>query len=75
MVAESGRTITRGWCDECGCGLYIKPPSKPDLTCLKAGLFKPHEIPKPTMENWMRNMESWETKARGQEGKRESDVQ
>ena len=73
MKGESGNSIARGWCDECGCGLYIKPSTKPDSTFLKAGLFQPGEIPGPTMENWLRNKESWESRAEGT--KRVSDVQ
>lgn len=110
MKADSGNSITRGWCDECGCGLWIKPPSKPEMTCLKAGellsrslslgkhlrevdlmlavgqnmlivgltlraigLFQPHTIPNPTMENWLKNKEPWETPVKGT--KRQSDVQ
>ncbi|KAF2480854.1 Mss4-like protein [Neohortaea acidophila] len=73
MQGESGNTITRAWCDECGCGLWIKPSTKPDMTCLKGGLFRPHEIPNPTMENWLRNKEPWETPAKGTQ--RTSDVQ
>lgn len=36
------------------------------------GLFDPGEIPSPTMENWLRNLEAWETPAKGT--KRTSDV-
>lgn len=39
MQGESGNTITRAWCDECGCGLWIKPSTKPDMTCLKGGML------------------------------------
>lgn len=30
-----------------------------------AGLFEPGDIPNPTMENWLKNMELWETPAKG----------
>lgn len=30
-----------------------------------AGLFEPGDIPNPTMENWLKNMEPWETPAKG----------
>lgn len=29
------------------------------------GLFEPGDIPNPTMENWLKNMEPWETPAKG----------
>jgi hypothetical protein len=66
MTADSGNTIERAWCDECGCGLWIKPSTKPDMTFLKAGLFDPGEIPNPTMENWLKNIEPWEVGKRFQ---------
>lgn len=102
MNGESGNPMERAWCDECGCGLWIRSPvKKPDMTNLKAGmqdcghhrfmpcmikdcnisggkfeghvliyagcsgLFKPGEIPNPTMENWLKNLEPWETPATG----------
>lgn len=37
MRGESGNDIERAWCDNCGCGLWIKPSTKPDKTFLKAG--------------------------------------
>ena len=36
------------------------------------GLFNPGEIPNPSMENWLKNKEPWETPASGT--KRTSDV-
>lgn len=29
------------------------------------GLFEPGDIPNPTMENWLKNIEEWETPAKG----------
>ncbi|KAJ4397680.1 hypothetical protein N0V93_001913 [Gnomoniopsis smithogilvyi] len=62
---DSGSEMTRAWCDTCGSGIWMKSASKPEMTFLKAGLFDPGQIPNPTMENWLKNMESWETPARG----------
>ncbi|KAG6366280.1 hypothetical protein INS49_000456 [Diaporthe citri] len=63
--ADSGNEMTRAWCDGCGAGVWLRSASKPGLTFLKAGLFEPGDIPNPTMENWLKNMEPWETPARG----------
>ncbi|KAI1626542.1 Mss4-like protein [Exophiala viscosa] len=63
--ADSGNPMERAWCDECGCGIWIKSHQMPDQTFLKAGLFNPGEIPNPTMENWLKNLEPWETPAKG----------
>jgi hypothetical protein len=32
---------------------------------IATGLFNPGEIPNPTHENWLKNMELWESPARG----------
>ena len=66
MKGDSGNTLERAWCDECGCGIWIRSPAqKPDMTMLKAGLYEPGDIPNPTMENWLKNKEPWETPATG----------
>ncbi|KAJ9606316.1 hypothetical protein H2200_009277 [Cladophialophora chaetospira] len=63
---DSGNPMERAWCDDCGCGIWIRSPANmPELTFLKAGLFNPGEIPNPTMENWLKNLEAWETPAKG----------
>lgn len=58
MNAESGNPMERAWCDNCGCGLWLRPSLKdgkePEKTFFKAGLFEHGEIPTPTMENWMK---------------------
>jgi hypothetical protein len=54
MNAESGNSMERAWCDECGCGIWLKSISNPSQTYFKAGLFEQGEIPNPTMENWMK---------------------
>lgn len=35
--ADSGTDMERAWCDECGCGIWIKSQNMSDLTFLKAG--------------------------------------
>lgn len=32
---------------------------------IMTGLFEPGDIPNPTMENWLKSMEPWETPAKG----------
>ena len=48
--------MRREWCDECGCGLFIKPSTKPDMTGVKAGLFDPKDVPAPTHEVFLQDM-------------------
>lgn len=65
MNADSGNPMERAWCDNCGCGIWLKSAKNPEQTYFKAGLFEHGEIPQPTMENWMKNMEKWEQPATG----------
>ncbi len=38
MKADSGNPMERAWCDECGCGVWIRwPNNMPEMTFLKAG--------------------------------------
>ena len=39
---------------------------------MSLGLFQPEDIPNPTMENWLKNKQPWESLASGT--KRTSDV-
>ncbi|KAK6075354.1 hypothetical protein SCUP234_07800 [Seiridium cupressi] len=65
LKADSGNDMERAWCDECGTGIWIRQLKDSDMTNLKAGLFNPKDIPNPTMENWLKNLEAWETPAKG----------
>ncbi|KAI9632831.1 uncharacterized protein MKK02DRAFT_41143 [Dioszegia hungarica] len=56
------------------CGLYIMPESRAEkgpsffkagAKLMFVGLFNPGDVPTPTMETFTKDMESWETTARG----------
>ena len=49
--------MKRQWCSECGCGLFIKPSTKPEMTGVKAGLFDPKDVPAPTHEVFLQDMQ------------------
>lgn len=42
MKSEVGNDMERAWCDECGCGIWIRPGTKPGMTFLKAGTSLSH---------------------------------
>ncbi|EME40114.1 hypothetical protein DOTSEDRAFT_28029 [Dothistroma septosporum NZE10] len=69
VKADSGNTMERAWCNNCGAGIWIRQieeeGKEPERTNLKAGLFERQEVCGPTMENWMKNMMPWETPAKG----------
>jgi len=39
MKADSGTDMERAWCDNCGCGIWIRRPEDAERTYLKAGTF------------------------------------
>lgn len=41
-------------------GLYIKPGGTQGIQWVKAGLFDPGLLPKPTSEVFLKDMEPWE---------------
>lgn len=53
VKADSGNTMERAFCDQCGAGIWIRSVEG-DRTKLKAGLFERKDICGPTMENWMK---------------------
>lgn len=42
LKSDSGNSMERAWCDECGCGIWIKSDKMPDQTFLKAGGYSPN---------------------------------
>lgn len=38
MKSEVGNDMERAWCDDCGCGIWIRTSRAPELTYLKAGM-------------------------------------
>lgn len=45
--------------------LVLWQPGGTDGRFFLAGLFDREDLPGPTMENWLKNLEEWETPAKG----------
>ncbi|RSH81086.1 uncharacterized protein EHS24_008520 [Apiotrichum porosum] len=59
VTAESGNTVVRNFCANCGSSLFDEGATKGKYF-IHGGIFPPKSLPQPTMELWMRSAESWE---------------
>lgn len=39
MKGDKGKDMERAWCDECGCGIWIRPGGDTEKMFLKAGKY------------------------------------
>ena len=60
-AGDSGRSVTRYFCPDCGCPLYTVPPRHPDVVFIKAGSLDDPSIVSPDREAWTRSRVSWAT--------------
>ncbi|CAF2685676.1 unnamed protein product [Rotaria sp. Silwood2] len=60
---DSGTSIQRAFCGNCGSQIYTASPTMPGVKILKLGLFD--EIPKPSMELYCRERPSWDKPIEG----------
>ena len=60
---ESGTSIQRAFCGNCGSQLYTSSPAMPGVQIVKLGLFD--EIPRPSMELYCRDRPSWDKSIEG----------
>ncbi len=54
---DSGATIQRAFCGNCGSPIYGASPNRPGMRVVRLGLFV--EIPKPSKEVYCRSRPSW----------------
>jgi hypothetical protein len=58
-LGDSGRSVTRYFCPDCGSPLYTVPPLHPDLIFIKAGSLDDPSVVKPDREAWTRSRVDW----------------
>ena len=58
-IGESGNSLTRHFCPECGSPLYTTSPVHPDVLYVKAGCIDDPGIVHPTHQIWMNSMVAW----------------
>jgi hypothetical protein len=58
-VAESGRTMTRYFCPECGTWIYNVPETLPNSRRIKPGTLDDASWVRPTVHLWVRSALPW----------------
>ena len=58
-VADSGNTMHRRFCPECGTQLFSEAESRPHLIFVRAGTLDDPEIARPAMTIWTSQAPSW----------------
>jgi hypothetical protein len=61
VKADSGRTMLRGFCVECGSPVAIRRPETPQVLFLQAASLDDLSTFRPTCEVWVCRAESWHT--------------
>jgi hypothetical protein len=58
-AGESGRSVTRFFCPDCGSPLFTVPPLHPETRFLKAGSLDDPSAVRPARQSWTRSRVSW----------------
>jgi len=58
-TADSGTTLNRLFCSNCGSPIMTTHPHDKNLVWIKAGLFDQPELIKPTHESWTTRKVPW----------------
>ena len=58
-IADSGRSITREFCPDCGSPLFTKAEICPDLAFIKAGSLDEPAIVQPSCHTWIKRAVPW----------------
>jgi hypothetical protein len=58
--AQSGNTLSRGFCPECGARLFAKTSRTPDLAMITAGSLDDPSQYKPSMDIFTASAQPWD---------------
>ena len=58
--ADSGNTLSRGFCPECGASLFGKTSAMPDLVMITAGSLDDPSLYKPTLDIFTASAQPWD---------------
>ena len=58
--ADSGNTLSRGFCPECGASLFGKTSAMPDLAMITAGSLDDPGLYKPTLDIFTTSAQPWD---------------
>ena len=56
---DSGRSVTRFFCPDCGSPLFTVPPLHPEIRFLKAGSLDDPSVVRPGRQSWTRSRVPW----------------
>ena len=59
VKGESGYTVTRRFCPECGTPLFSELSAHPDLFAIKQGSLDERSTTRPTMNIWTSSAQPW----------------
>jgi hypothetical protein len=59
VKGDSGGTVTRHFCPECGSPLYSEISANPDVVALKAGALDDSSWVRPVVEVWTDSSQPW----------------
>lgn len=62
VTADSGETVSRGFCPECGAGIFSKLSANPDMMGLKAASLDDPSWFKPAMDIYTDSAQPWDVK-------------
>ncbi|HTK72780.1 MAG TPA: GFA family protein [Croceibacterium sp.] len=58
-AGDSGQTLTRGFCPECGSAVYVKASRMPDITGVPVGALNDPSFPMPTRSVYEESKHDW----------------
>lgn len=58
-VADSGRSLTFGFCPTCGTSLWMRSELKPSVVGIPVGAFADSTFPAPVRSVWEQSMHQW----------------
>jgi hypothetical protein len=58
-TGESGGTVHRQFCPECGSPIFSLIPSMPDITIIKAGTLDDVSVLTPQVQVWCQSAQPW----------------
>jgi hypothetical protein len=58
-IGDSGQTLTRGFCPECGAAVYVKASRMPEITGVPVGAFADPSFPAPIRSVYEQSRHAW----------------
>jgi hypothetical protein len=59
-TADSGNQVTRGFCPECGCMLFLRVSARPDLVAIRVGTLDDPSWFRPDADIFVQSAQPWD---------------